>query len=88
LLEHNAKVYLGARNQTKAKAAIEDLKQKTGKEAIWLKLDLADLKSVKAAAEEFRSKESRLDVLFNNAYGDISTRSAALTNKLDIPTTN
>ncbi|KAF5340812.1 hypothetical protein D9758_017650 [Tetrapyrgos nigripes] len=34
LLEHNAKVYLGARSQAKAKAAIEDLQQKTGKEAI------------------------------------------------------
>ncbi|KAF5337815.1 hypothetical protein D9758_015699 [Tetrapyrgos nigripes] len=67
LLEHNAKVYLGARSQAKAEAAIEDLRQKTGKEAIWLKLDLADLKSVKAAVEEFSSKESRLDVLFNNA---------------------
>ncbi|KAF5340805.1 hypothetical protein D9758_017655 [Tetrapyrgos nigripes] len=67
LLEKNAKVYLGACNQAKAEAAIEDLRQKTGKEAMWVKLDLADLKSVKAAAEEFSSKEERLDVLFNNA---------------------
>jgi len=32
-----------------------------------LQLDLANLKSVKAAAEEFLSKEPLLDVLFNNA---------------------
>jgi len=38
----------------------------TGKEAIFLKLDLADLKNVKAAAEEFLSKEKELHVLFNN----------------------
>jgi retinol dehydrogenase-12 len=30
-------------------------------------LDLADLRSIKAAAEEFMSKESELHVLFNNA---------------------
>jgi short-subunit dehydrogenase len=49
----NAKVYLAARSEDRAKAAIEDLKQTTGKEAIFLKLDLSSLKSVKTAAEEF-----------------------------------
>ena len=46
-------MYLAARNNDRAKAAIEDLKQTTGKEAIFLKLDLSSLGSVKAAAEEF-----------------------------------
>ena len=46
-------VYLAARSQDRAKAAIEDLKQTTGKEAIFLPLDLSSLKSVRAAAEEF-----------------------------------
>ncbi|KAG6868970.1 hypothetical protein C0993_006492 [Termitomyces sp. T159_Od127] len=53
LLAHNAKVYLAARNPDKARAAIEDLRAHTGKDAVFLKLDLADLASVKAAAEEF-----------------------------------
>lgn len=53
LLAHNAKVYIAARNQEKSELAIQDLKHETGKEAIFLKLDLSDLKSVKAAAEEF-----------------------------------
>ena len=53
LLLHHAKVYIAARSQEKAEAAIKDLKQETGKEALFLKLDLSDLKSVKAAAEEF-----------------------------------
>jgi len=52
-LVHNAKVYVAARSQEKVEAAIQDLKNSTGKEAIFLKLDLADLKSVKAAAEEY-----------------------------------
>jgi len=50
----------------KAQAAIEDLQAQTGKEAIFLKLDLADLKSVKAAALEFQEKEKELHILFNN----------------------
>ncbi|OCH84893.1 NAD-P-binding protein [Obba rivulosa] len=66
LLTHNAKVYLAARSPEKAQAAIAELKEATGKEAIFLKLDLADLKSVKAAAEEYTSKESQLHVLFNS----------------------
>ena len=53
LLAKNAKVYIATRSEDKGKAAIEDLKRATGKEAIWLKLDLSSLKSVKAAAEEF-----------------------------------
>ena len=53
MLVKNARVYIAARNEDRAKAAIEDLKQTTGKEAIWLKLDLSSLESVKAAAEEF-----------------------------------
>jgi retinol dehydrogenase-12 len=52
-LTKNAKVYLAARSEDRAKAAIEDLKLTTGNEAIWLKLDLASLNSIKAAAEEF-----------------------------------
>ncbi|KAF8968801.1 NAD-binding protein, partial [Flammula alnicola] len=66
LLTHNAKVYLAARNPDKGKAAIEELKKDTGKEALYLKLDLASLNSVRNAAEEFLSKENQLNALFNN----------------------
>lgn len=54
LLLHNAKVYVAARNRSKAEAAIQDLKDQTGREAELLLLDLSDLSSVKQAAEEFR----------------------------------
>ncbi|KAK0212254.1 NAD(P)-binding protein [Desarmillaria ectypa] len=66
LLLHNAKVYLAARNPEKTKNVIKGLTEATGKTAIFLNLDLGDLKSVKAAAEEFLSKENSLDILFNN----------------------
>ncbi|KAF7368945.1 NAD(P)-binding protein [Mycena venus] len=66
LLQHNAKVYLGARSPEKAKEAIDDLKSQTGKQAEFLELDLADLHSVKRAAQEFNQKETQLHVLFNS----------------------
>ncbi|KAF7374339.1 NAD(P)-binding protein [Mycena sanguinolenta] len=66
LLQHNAKVYVAARSPENAKAAIEDLKFQTGKQAEFLHLDLADLHAVKRAANEFMEKETRLHVLFNN----------------------
>ncbi|KAJ7070628.1 NAD-P-binding protein [Mycena amicta] len=66
LLEHNAVVYLAARNPESAKSAIADLKALTGKEAQFLEIDLANLPSIKRAAAEFLSKESQLHVLFNN----------------------
>jgi NAD(P)-dependent dehydrogenase (short-subunit alcohol dehydrogenase family) len=57
LLKHNAKVYLAARNATKANAAIAELEDetRTGKDAIFLQLDLADLTAVRKSAEEFLS---------------------------------
>ncbi|KAH8834838.1 NAD(P)-binding protein [Flagelloscypha sp. PMI_526] len=67
LLKHNAKVYLAARTEGKAKEAISKLRNETGKEAIWLPLDLADLKSIRKGADEFISKENELHILFNNA---------------------
>ncbi|EIN12416.1 NAD(P)-binding protein [Punctularia strigosozonata HHB-11173 SS5] len=67
LLGRNAKVYLAARDESKAEEAIRELKEETGREAVFLKLDLGDLRSVKRAAEEFLRREKRLDVLFNNA---------------------
>jgi short-subunit dehydrogenase len=54
-LNHNAKVYLAARSKVKADAAIAELKEVTGKEAIFLQLDLADITSIRKSAEEFLS---------------------------------
>ncbi|KAJ7051079.1 hypothetical protein C8F01DRAFT_1067277 [Mycena amicta] len=68
LLLKNATVYLAARSPQKASAAIARLERETkGKTAVFLELDLADLKSVRKAAERFLEKEEKLDILFNNA---------------------
>ncbi|CAK5262215.1 unnamed protein product [Mycena citricolor] len=66
LLTWNATVYMASRNASKAEAAIQELFETTGKRAIFLELDLADLGSVKRAAEEFLRKGTLLHILYNN----------------------
>jgi retinol dehydrogenase-12 len=67
LLSKNAKVYVAARNKDKAEAAITQLKEETGREALFLELNLGDLASVRTSASMFLSQEERLHVLFQNA---------------------
>ncbi|KAL7892325.1 short-chain dehydrogenase [Trichoderma sp. SZMC 28014] len=70
LYSYDAKVYITARSITRANAAIEDIKAlhpKSRGELIPLYLDLDDLESVKKSADDFLSRENRLDVLWNNA---------------------
>ncbi|PSR98968.1 hypothetical protein BD289DRAFT_361644 [Coniella lustricola] len=70
LFAKNAKVYCAARSEEKAVKAIQDIqtevKQSRG-ELVFLKLDLADLSTIRASAEQFLAKEDKLHVLFNNA---------------------
>ncbi|KAH9932017.1 NAD(P)-binding protein [Epithele typhae] len=67
LLQRNAKVYVAGRDKSKAASVLADLAATTGNEPLFLELDLASLKSVKHAADEFMSKERELHMLFNNA---------------------
>ncbi|KAM0263216.1 hypothetical protein ACHAQJ_001371 [Trichoderma viride] len=70
LYSHDAKVYVTARSVEKADNAIADIKAafpESNGELIFLYLDLNDLATVKKSAEDFLSKETRLDVLWNNA---------------------
>ena len=60
-------MYLAARNEANAQAAIEQLYSDNPTvnkgSLVWLPLDLADLESVKMAAETVLKQESRLDIL-------------------------
>ncbi|CEH15902.1 Dehydrogenases with different specificities (related to short-chain alcohol dehydrogenases) [Ceraceosorus bombacis] len=68
LAAKHAKVYLACRNTEKGQEAIEKIKKaQADANVVLLKLDLGSLAAVKAAAEEFLSKETRLDVLINSA---------------------
>ncbi|KAI0408923.1 putative estradiol 17 beta-dehydrogenase [Xylaria palmicola] len=70
LYAKHAKVYIATRSETKAQQAIQDIQKSAHSSKgslIFLPLDLADLVSVKAAAETFLSREDKLHTLFNNA---------------------
>lgn len=70
LYQRNAKVYIAARSQDKYDEAEKEIKaahpSSTG-QLVFLKLVLDDLTTIKATADDFLAKESKIDVLFLNA---------------------
>ena len=61
-------IWLAARTASKAESAIADIKQAVPNAKItYLSLDLTSMSSVVEAAEKFKSKSDRLDILLNNA---------------------
>ena len=70
-----ATTVLACRNQAKAEAAAKEVTQRTWNDDVHVvALDLADLASVRKAAEDILSRWDRLDVLVNNAGGTWSRR--------------
>jgi NAD(P)-dependent dehydrogenase (short-subunit alcohol dehydrogenase family) len=65
LARRGAKVYLGARDESKATGAISKLQAEgLGRgQVVWLKVDFSDPRLAKKAANEFMHRESRLDIL-------------------------
>lgn len=70
LYQRNGSVYIAARSAEKAKTTIQELKglhpNSTG-QLNYIHLDLSDLSTIKSSADDFLRRESRLDVLWNNA---------------------
>jgi retinol dehydrogenase 12 len=68
LAASGGQVYLACRSRAKGEAAVAGIIKATGNEAVrFLPLDLADLRSVRAAAEAFQAEGQPLHVLINNA---------------------
>ncbi|KIY48443.1 NAD(P)-binding protein [Fistulina hepatica ATCC 64428] len=65
LARKGAKVYLGARNESKATGALAQLESEgvAPGQVLYLHVDLSDPRSAKKAAGEFMKRETRLDVL-------------------------
>ena len=67
----HARVYVAARSQARVEQAIVNMRESAPKgislDLHLLLVDLQSLHSVKAAADEFMKRESRLDLLINNA---------------------
>lgn len=88
LYSHNATVYLAGRSEekcNKALAAIKTAAPDSKGQIAFLKLDLGDLASIKASADEFLSKEKRLDWLCNNAGVMIPPKGSKTTQVRDRP---
>jgi NAD(P)-dependent dehydrogenase (short-subunit alcohol dehydrogenase family) len=64
--EHGATVIVGARDAARGAHAVRTLRE-AGIDAEGVALDVTDLTSVRAAADEVRRRHRRLDVLVNNA---------------------
>lgn len=68
LAARGAHVLLACRGAAKAEAAIASIRAtQADAELEFLPLDLADLASIRGAAEQFKSRHARLDILCNNA---------------------
>ncbi|MGZ4728676.1 MAG: SDR family NAD(P)-dependent oxidoreductase, partial [Acidimicrobiales bacterium] len=66
-LANGAKVYISARKAEACVATAERLAAEYGGECIALPADVSDLDGVDALAQQLSERESRLDVLVNNA---------------------
>jgi NAD(P)-dependent dehydrogenase (short-subunit alcohol dehydrogenase family) len=66
------KVYIAGRSEENARSAIDKITSSVKDSPVvgqleFLYLELSDLSSIKASAEDFKSRETKLDVLWNNA---------------------
>lgn len=62
-----AKIIMACRDTKTAEKVAKEISRQTGGELVVMKLDLASLTSVRAFAEELKSRESRIHILINNA---------------------
>lgn len=71
LYPKGAKVYMACRSEERAKAAIKEVTDECSADnpgtITYMHLDLDDLTTIKASAAFFAQRESRLDILWNNA---------------------
>ncbi|KAF9071219.1 hypothetical protein BDP27DRAFT_1419255 [Rhodocollybia butyracea] len=71
LARKGARVYMLSRTESRALAAIEKIKKELGPEidpkVEYIHFDLQRLKTGQEAAEEFMKRETRLDIIINNA---------------------
>lgn len=70
LVQRGAKVYIGCRSRNRALQAIKDIQKETGAtddNILLIILDLGSLRSVREFVIEFVARETKLDILINNA---------------------
>lgn len=82
LYTKHTKIYMLARSEEKTRAAIVDIQKTVPKSTgslLYIKLDLADLSTIKQTVQRFLESETKLHVLFNNAGVLSGAKELALT---------
>jgi len=75
LASQGAEVIIAGRNQQKAEATLQQIKNETGNESLqYLLADFSDLDQVRDLAAAFKERYTRLDILVNNAGSFFNTR--------------
>lgn len=67
LAKRGGKVYMACRSEERGMAALNEIKESTGNNVFFMKLDLASLDSIREFSKKFHEVETRLDILVNNA---------------------
>ena len=67
LLKSNANVIFACRNKTKTENIINNLPEKSKKNATFEQIDLESFKSIETFVKEIKSKYPKIDILINNA---------------------
>ena len=65
--DEGADVVITGRNEEKGQRIVREIRDATGRDALFLACDVADAESVKALREQFDRCRNRLDILVNNA---------------------
>nr|XP_028564143.1 dehydrogenase/reductase SDR family member 13-like [Podarcis muralis] len=77
LARRGARVILACRDRERGESAVYDIRRESGNnEVLFMSLDLASFKSVRAFAAAFLRSEPRLDILINNAGVRTGSRSS------------
>ena len=69
MAEYGADIALMAGNVEKMKKVAADITEKTGRKVIWVKVNIGDEESVKAAVQTVMDEYGKIDILVNNAAG-------------------
>ena len=67
MAEYGADIALMAGNVEKMKKVAADITEKTGRKVIWVKVNIGDEESVKAAVQTVMDEYGKIDILVNNA---------------------
>ncbi|HUF52187.1 MAG TPA: SDR family oxidoreductase [Dehalococcoidia bacterium] len=69
LLKEGARVMISSRSEENLQAAVEALREETGKEAEWAVCDMTKVGDIKTLVAAAAAKFGRLDIVVNNAGG-------------------